>query len=94
MRFVMMIPLPTAEENPAVAHKDFEKKLKNLFTEVGALTTYSTLQDNRRVEWVVVDIHDLAMITPTAKFIFDNLNVKPEFLPEMTPKPYFRHAHY
>jgi hypothetical protein len=94
MRFVMMIPLPTAKENPEVGHKDFDKKLRNLFAEVGALTTYSTLQDDRRIEWVVVDISDLALITPTAKFIFDCLNVKPEFLPEMTPKPYFRHAHY
>jgi len=94
MRFLMKVPLPTPSENLAIGEKDFDRKLRNLFTEVGALTTYSTLQDGRRIEWAVVDIHDPAMITPTAKFIFDFLKVKPEFLPEATPKPYFGRVGY
>jgi hypothetical protein len=94
MRFLLKIPVPTEAENPAAGQKDFDAKLRNLFTEVGALSTYSTQHEGRRIEWVIVDVGDLALITPMAKFIFGFLKVKPEFVPELTPKPYFRRVGY
>jgi hypothetical protein len=93
MRLLMKITLPTPAENPEVEDGDFNRNLQKLFTEVGGLGSHSTLEDGRRVEWVIVDI-DPALITPTAKFIFEHLKVKPEFVPEMTPKPYFRRVGY
>jgi hypothetical protein len=94
MRFLMKIPMPTAAENPVVGEPDFEEKLRNLFTEIGGQATYATMQDGRRIEWVVVDIQNPALITPAAEFIFRFLKVKIEFLPEMAPKPYYGRVGY
>jgi hypothetical protein len=89
MRFLMRIQIPTAAENAVVSDPIFDEKLRSLFLKVGAQATYSTTQEGRRIDWVVVDIKDAAQIAAVAEPIFRWLKVKPEFLPEMAPKPYF-----
>ena len=89
----MKIVMPTAAENPLVDAPDFERRLRGLFQQIGALANYPGRQDGRRVEYVQVEI-DIGQIVPTAEPVFRLLGVKPEFLPEVAPKPYFGRIGY
>jgi hypothetical protein len=89
----MKIPIPTAAENPAVAEPQFQDRLRALFSGIGAQATYSSSVDGRRIEYVLVDI-DVEQITATAEPVFHFLGVRPEFLPEVVPKPYYGRTGY
>ena len=88
MRLLMKIPLPPAENLPAD-----DQKLRAFFTAIGAQATYSNMADGRRIEYVLVDI-EAERITATAEQVVRFLGVKPEFLPEVTPKPYYGRIGY
>lgn len=93
MRFLMKISIPAPAENAVVGDPEFEVKLKALFTSIGALATYSNSADGRRIEYVLVDVEP-ARITATAEPVFRLLGVKPEFLPEVVPTPYYGRTGY
>jgi hypothetical protein len=89
MRFLMRIVIPTAAENSVAADPGFEGRLVSLYRAVGGLEAYSRDEKGRRVDYVLVDIADLAQITARAKRIFDVIQVKSEFLPEKPAEPLF-----
>jgi len=89
MRFLMKIAIPTAAENPAVGEPQFNEKLRSFFLKLGAEATYSNMLDGRRFDYVLVDIPDVTQITAVAEPVFRFLKVKPEFLPEVAPQPYY-----
>jgi hypothetical protein len=93
MRLLMKIPIPTPAENAVVGDPQFEQKIGALFLSIGALATYSNCIEGRRLEYVLVDIEP-ARITATAEPVFRFLGVKPEFLPEVIPKPYYGRTGY
>ncbi len=94
MRLLMKIPMPTAEENPAVNKPDFEPKLRDLFLSLGAEGRYSQTLEGRRHEYVLVNLKDISQLTAVAEPVFRLLKVKPEFLPEVVPKPYYGRVGY
>jgi hypothetical protein len=94
MRLLMKIAIPTAPENAVVSDPKFNEKLRSLFLKLGAEATYSTTLDGRRFDYVLVDIPDVTQITAVAEPVFRFLKVKPEFLPEVTPKPYYGRVGY
>ena len=93
MRFLMKIPIPALTENAIVGEPQFEERLKALFSSIGALAAYSNSVEGRRIEYVLVDIAP-ARITATAEPVFRFLGVKPEFLPEVVPQPYYGRTGY
>jgi hypothetical protein len=94
MRFLMKIAIPTAAENAVVSDPQFNEKLRSLFLKLGAEATYSNTLDGRRFEYVLVDVPDVAQITAAAEPVFRFLKVKPEFLPEVAPPPYYGRVGY
>lgn len=90
MRFLMKIPIP---EDVTADNLQFEENLKLLISSIGALATYSNTIEGRRLEYVLVDIAP-AQITATAEPVFRLLGVKPEFLPEIVPQPYYGRSGY
>jgi hypothetical protein len=94
MRFLMKITLPPSTENALVDDPEFREKLRSVFMRIGAQATYSNLIDGRRIEYVLVDIEDLSRIADKAEPVFRFLGVKPEFLPEVVPKPYYGRVGY
>jgi hypothetical protein len=93
MRFLMKVEIPTAAENALAGDPKFNEKLQDLFLRLGAQATYTRTQGERRVDYVLVDIA-AAQITAVAEPVFRLLKVKPEFLPEIVPQPYFGRAGY
>jgi hypothetical protein len=93
MRFLMKILLPTSADNLFAATPDIEQKLSALFARIGALATYPTTVDASRCYYVLVDVEP-ECLTATAEPVFQLLGVKPEFLPEVLPKPYYGHSGY
>jgi hypothetical protein len=93
MRFLMKIVLPTQMPNAVVGDHQLEQTLGRLFDEIGVQARYSNVVDGRRVEYALVDIPE-ERITATAEPVFRLLGVKPEFLPEVTPKPYYGRVGY
>jgi hypothetical protein len=94
MRFLIKITIPTAAENPAVGTPEFEKELRDILLSLRAEGTYSKAIEGRRLEYALVYIDDISKITDYAKPIFSFLKVKPEFLPEVVPQPYFGRIGY
>jgi len=90
MRFLMKISIP---ETAAAGGPQFEERLKSLFSSIGALASYSNTVEGRRLDYVLVDIEP-ARITATAEPVFRLLGVKPEFLPEVVPQPYYGRTGY
>jgi len=86
--------MPTAAENPAVNTPDFEKELRDLFSSLGAEGRYSKTLDGRRLEYVLVNLKDISQLTAVAEPVFRLLKVKPEFLPEVVPAPYYGRVGY
>jgi hypothetical protein len=93
MRFLMKIPVPTPAENAVAADPEFDEKLRRLFSSIGALATYSNIVDGRRIDYVLVDV-ELSLLTARAETVFRFLGVKPEFLPEVVPQPYYGRSGY
>jgi hypothetical protein len=94
MRFLMKIAIPAAADNAVVSDPQFSEKLRSLFLKLGAEATYSNTLHGRRFEYVLVNVPDVTQITAVAKPVFDFLKVKPEFLPEVAPKPYYGRIDY
>lgn len=94
MRFLMKVVLPTATESAVTGDPQFSEKLQRVFLSVGAQATYSNLVDGKRVEYALIEIDDISRITGIAEPVFRFLGVKPEFLPEVAPTPYYGRVGY
>jgi hypothetical protein len=90
----MKVPVPTAAENPAINRPDFETELHDLFLRLGAEGRYSKTLDGKRFEYVLVNLKDISQLTAVAEPVFRLLKVKPEFLPEVAPAPYYGRIGY
>lgn len=86
MRLLMKVVLPAASENLVLAAPDFETQWRALLKRIGALAVYP--KEQGRVQYVLVDA-DPSQITPIAEAVFRLAGVKPEFLPEIVPQPYY-----
>jgi hypothetical protein len=86
MRLLIRILLPAATVNPALAESDFETQWRDLLKRIGALAVYPKEQGS--IQYVLVEA-DLSQITPMAEAVFRLVGVKPEFLPEIVPQPYY-----
>jgi hypothetical protein len=86
MRLLIRIALPTASENPALAAPDFEAKWRALLKHIRALAAYP--KEQGRLQYVLVEANP-GQITPIAEAVFRLVGVKPEFLPEIVPPPYY-----
>lgn len=93
IRFLMKVAVPTPAENPSAADANFNGTLQDLFRHLGALATYSRVEDGRRVDYALLALEP-AQITPAAERVFRLLQVKPEFLPEVVPQPYYGRSGY
>jgi len=91
MRFLVKITIPTAAENPIVSNPGFDDTLRALYLELRAQATYSASQSRGRVDYILIDVEpaDMAAI---ARPIFELLQVKVEFLQEVTPQKSFGHV--
>ena len=82
MRLLMKVVLP-----PNIpAAPDFEAQWRTLLKRVGALAHYP--KEQGRLQYVLLD-PDPSQITPIAEAVFRLVAVKPEFLPEIVPPPYY-----
>ena len=78
----MRIALPAA----VPAAPDFEMQWRALLKRIGALASYP--REQGRLQFVLVEA-DPSQITPIAEAVFRLVGVKPEFLPEIVPQPYY-----
>jgi hypothetical protein len=86
MRLLMRIVIPAATVNPFLAAPDFEAQWRVLPKRIGALASYP--REQGRIQHVLVEA-DPSQITPIAEAVFRVVSVKPEFLPEIVPPPYY-----
>ena len=86
MRLLMRIVIPAETANPFQGAPDFEMQWRALLKRIGALATYP--KEQGRIQHVLIDA-DPGQITPIAEAVFRLVGVKPEFLPEIAPKPYY-----
>jgi hypothetical protein len=91
MRLLMRIAIPAQTPNPFQAVPEFEVQWRALLKRIGALASYP--KEQGRLQHVLVDI-DPAQITPIAEAVFRFVGVKPEFLPEIAPPPYYGLRNY
>ena len=89
MRLLMRVILPAA--TPVLAAPDFEAQWRALLKRIGALADYP--REQGRIQYVLVEA-DLSQITPIAEAVFRLVGVKPEFLPEIVPQPYYGLRNY
>jgi hypothetical protein len=87
----MRIVLPAATGNHVLAAPDFEAQWRALLKRIGALAVYPREQGG--IQYVLVEA-DLRQITPIAEAVFRLVGVKPEFLPEIVPQPYYGLRNY
>ena len=87
----MRIAIPADAANPFLAAPDFEVQWRTLLKRIGALASYP--REQGRLQHVLVDI-DPSQITPVAEQVFRFMNIKPEFLPEIAPPPYYGLRNY
>jgi len=78
----MWVVLPPA----ILAAPDFEAQWRSLLKRIGALATYP--KEEGRMQYVLIEA-DPSQITPIAEAVFRLVGVKPEFLPEIVPQPYY-----
>jgi hypothetical protein len=90
MRLLMRIVIPAEKANPFLA-PEFEAQWRALLKRLGALASYP--KEQGRLQHVLVDI-DPGQITPIAEAVFRFVGVKPEFLPEIAPPPYYGVRNY
>lgn len=86
MRLLMKVVLPAATENSVLSAPDFEAQWKGLLKRIGALAHYP--KEQGRLQYVLIEA-DPGQITPIAEAVFRLVGVKPEFLPEVAPQPYY-----
>jgi len=91
MRLLIKIALPAATANPILAAPDFESQWRALLKRIGALAAYP--KEQGRLQYVLIDA-DPGQITPIAEAVFRLVGVKPEFLPEIVPQPYYGLRNY
>jgi hypothetical protein len=82
MRLLMKVVLPAG----VPAAPDFEPQWRALLKRIGTLAAYP--KEQGRLQYVLLDI-DPGQITPIAEAVFRLVGVKPEFLPEIVPPPYY-----
>jgi hypothetical protein len=87
----MRVVLPAATANPVLGAPDFEAQWRALLKRIGALATYP--REQGRIQHVLVEA-DPSQITPIAEAVFRLMGVKPEFLPEIVPQPYYGLRNY
>ena len=87
----MRIVIPAATANPFLAAPGFEAQWQALLIRIGALATYP--REQGRIQHVLVKV-DPSQITPIAEAVFRLVGVKPEFLPEIVPQPYYGLKNY
>lgn len=86
MRLLIRIMLPATTANAIAGGSDFAMQWRGLLKQIGALAAYP--KEQGRLQYVLVDA-DPARITPIAEAVFRLVGVKPEFLPEIAPPPYY-----
>ena len=84
MRMLMRVVLPA--QAPVLAAPDFEMQWRALLKRIGALASYP--REQGRIQHVLIEA-DPGQITPIAEAVFCLVGVKPEFLPEIVPPPYY-----
>ena len=89
MRLMMRLVLPAAAS--ILSAPDFEAQWRALLKRIGALADYP--HEQGRIQFVLVEA-DLSQITPIAQAVFRLVGVKPEFLPEIVPQPYYGLRNY
>jgi hypothetical protein len=89
MRLLMRVVLPAA--TPVLSAPDFEAQWRALLKRIGALADYP--REQGRLQFVLVEA-DPGQITPIAEAVFRLVGVKPEFLPEIVPPPYYGLRNY
>jgi len=91
MRLLMRIAIPAEAANPFLAAPDFEMQWRALLKRIGALASYP--REQGRLQHVLIDT-DPSQITPIAEAVFRLTGIKPEFLPEIAPQPYYGLRNY
>ena len=91
MRLLMRIAIPAETANPFQGAPEFEAQWRALLKRIGALATYP--REQGRLQHVLIDV-DPGQITPIAEAVFRLVAVKPEFLPEIAPPPYYGVRNY
>jgi hypothetical protein len=86
MRLLMRIAIPATTANPFLGAPDFEVQWRALLKRIGALASYP--REQGRIQHVLIEA-DPGQITPIAEAVFCLAGVKPEFLPEIVPPPYY-----
>ena len=84
----VILPAVTAS---ALAAPELGAQWRDLLKRVGALASYP--REEGRVQYVLVEA-DPSQITPIAEAVFRLVGVKPEFLPEIVPQPYYGLRNY
>lgn len=82
----MRVVLPAATANSVLAAPDFEAQWRILLKRIGARASYP--REQGRIQHVLIEA-DPGQITPIAEAVFRLMGVKPEFLPEIAPPPYY-----
>jgi hypothetical protein len=86
MRLLMKVVLPAATANSVLAAPDFEAQWQALLKRIGVLAAYP--KEQGRLQYVLIEA-DPSRITPIAEAVFRLVGVKPEFLPQIVPQPYY-----
>ena len=87
MRLMMRVVLPAA----VPATPDFEARWRDLLKRICTLAAYP--KEQGRLQYVLID-PDPSRITPIAEAVFRLVGVKPDFLPEIAPPPYYGLRNY
>jgi hypothetical protein len=87
----MRIAIPAETANPFLAVPEFEVQWRALLKRIGALASYP--REQGRIQHVLIDL-DPGQITPIAEAVFRLVHIKPEFLPEIAPPPYYGLRNY
>jgi hypothetical protein len=90
MRLLMRVILPAATAS-ALAAPELGAQWRDLLKRVGALAAYP--REEGRTQYVLIDANP-SQITPIAEAVFRLVGVKPEFLPEIVPQPYYGLRNY
>ena len=87
----MRVALPAEAPGPILAAPDFGPQWQALLERIGALS--NNVREEGRVQYVLIDAAP-TQITPVAEAVFRLVGVKPEFLPEIAPPPYYGVRNY
>ena len=81
----MRVSFPPTK-SPALAATDFDLKWQLMLKRIGALN--ADVREQGRLHFVMLDIEP-SQITPIAEAVFRLAGVKPDFLPQIVPQPYY-----